>query len=55
MLEGLLEEKAESDENSGHEYTEILDDDFDLEPTEEELKAIEGEEIIPDLFSDEKE
>lgn len=59
MLNSLLEEESESEASSLHndEYplASDLDDDFEIEPTDEELMAIEDEDIIPDLFSDEKE
>ncbi len=69
MLNSLLEEKSDSeaspldedeysidsdldlDGNSGLDS----DDDFEIEPTDEELMAIEDGDIIPNLFSDEKE
>jgi hypothetical protein len=54
LLNDILGESMASEAES--DYTHEDDDmDFDIEPTDEELMAIEGEEFDSDLFSDDKE
>ncbi|MGM9551257.1 MAG: DNA-directed RNA polymerase subunit beta [Clostridia bacterium] len=53
LLDDILGDATPADNDYTHEDEE--DDDFDLEPTDEELMAIEGEDFESDLFSDDKE